>query len=275
MHLGRHRRIFAIGALLALGLTAVAAADTRGKGAAAAPAPAITVCYTPAAGTLRFVSPRSACRRGERRLTWARRGPSGDRGATGLAGPQGPAGAAGDRGASGPPGPGGPQGPAGPQGAPGPQGLAGLQGDPGPQGLQGDPGLQGLQGDPGPQGLQGDPGLQGLQGDPGPQGLQGIPGLPGLPGPSGSQLPPAQSVTSSAGALAGTIVSATATCPSGTKILGGGGTNTVSNANQYNRVAPVQSYPSAAGAWTVAVRVITTLGPAVTLTVVAHAVCTV
>jgi len=45
--------------------------------------------------------------------------------------------------------------------------------------------------------------------------------------------------------------------------------------NQYNRVALVESYPSAANAWTVTVRVNANLGGVVTLTVVAYAVCTV
>ena len=129
--------------------------------------------------------------------------------------------------------------------------------------MQGDPGEQG------PEGPQGDPGSQGAQ------GVQGTPGPQGPAGPSNSQRPPAQSVTSAAAAPANTIVSATVTCPSGTKILGGGGTYTVSNANQYSRVAIVQSYPSAANAWTFAVRVNTALGAGVTLTVSTYAVCTV
>ncbi len=57
--------------------------------------------------------------------------------------------------------------------------------------------------------------------------------------------------------------------------MGGGGTYTVSNAAQFNRVALVQSYPSAANAWTVTVRVNTALGAGVTLTVSTYAVCTV
>ena len=88
-------------------------------------------------------------------------------------------------------------------------------------------------------------------------------------------MPPGQSATSAAAAAAGTVVSATVTCPAGKKILGGGGTYTVSNANQYSRVAPLQSYPSAGNAWTSAVRVNTALGAGVTVTVTTYAVCTV
>ena len=57
--------------------------------------------------------------------------------------------------------------------------------------------------------------------------------------------------------------------------MGGGGTYTVSNAAQFNRVAIVQSYPSAANAWTVTVRVNQALGAGVTITLSTYAVCTV
>jgi hypothetical protein len=87
-------------------------------------------------------------------------------------------------------------------------------------------------------------------------------------------VPPASSVTSAAGAAAGTIVSAVVTCARGKKILGGGGTYTVSNASQYSRVSAVQSYPSGSDAWTFTARVDSNLGTAVTVTVAAYAVCT-
>ena len=72
-----------------------------------------------------------------------------------------------------------------------------------------------------------------------------------------------------------TLFTVTKTCPGTTVIMGGGGTYSVSNAAQHNRVALLQSYPSAANAWTVTVRVNTALGAGVTLTVSAYAVCTV
>ena len=70
-------------------------------------------------------------------------------------------------------------------------------------------------------------------------------------------------------------VAVTSTCPAGKKIFGGGETYTVSNAGQTDRVAVVQSYPSAADAWTVTVRVNQNLGGSVTITLSVYAVCTV
>lgn len=111
-------------------------------------------------------------------------------------------------------------GPPGPQGPQGEQGPPGPQGDPGPQGEQG---LPGPQGDPGPQGEQG---LPGPQGDPGPQGEQGLPGPQGDPGPQGEQGPPGvsgyQVVTAFSASSALRRQSATAICPGGKTVLGGG-----------------------------------------------------
>jgi hypothetical protein len=73
----------------------------------------------------------------------------------------------------------------------------------------------------------------------------------------------------------GTVVSATATCPAGKKILGGGGSYTVSNSGQVSRVALIASFPSAANAWTTSVRANQGLGSGVTVTVSTYAVCTV
>jgi maltoporin len=73
----------------------------------------------------------------------------------------------------------------------------------------------------------------------------------------------------------GTTVTATATCPAGKKILGGGGSYTVSNASQANRVGLIASYPSAANAWTVTARVHQGLSSGFTTTVTTYAVCTV
>jgi hypothetical protein len=83
------------------------------------------------------------------------------------------------------------------------------------------------------------------------------------------------SSTSAAGALAGTTVTATATCPAGKKIVGGGASYTVSNSTQTNRVALVESFPSAARAWAASVRVNQALSSSVTVTVRTYAVCTV
>lgn len=54
-------------------------------------------------------------------------------------------------------------GPAGPQGLPGPQGTPGPKGDPGIQGPQGIPGPTGVPGQPGPQGAQGTSGISGYE----------------------------------------------------------------------------------------------------------------
>jgi hypothetical protein len=72
---------------------------------------------------------------------------------------------------------------------------------------------------------------------------------------------------------AGQTYSLTSTCPAGKKIVGGY-TYSVSTAGQTNRVS-VDSYPSAADTWTVAVRVHQNLGGAVTISLSVYAVCTV
>jgi hypothetical protein len=75
----------------------------------------------------------------------------------------------------------------------------------------------------------------------------------------------------------GESYSLTSTCPSGKKILSGGYSYSVSNANQTNRVAVLFSYPSSASAWVVTVRVNQNLTPAATntITLSVYAVCTV
>ena len=59
-------------------------------------------------GALRVVARATACRSGERPLSWNRRGPTGPAGPSGPTGPAGPAGAAGANGATGAQGPAGP-----------------------------------------------------------------------------------------------------------------------------------------------------------------------
>jgi hypothetical protein len=88
----------------------------------------------------------------------------------------------------------------------GPQGPAGLTGPAGPAGPQGDPGPAGADGAQGPAGPQGDPGADGAQG---PQGDPSISGYEVVRGPT---------VTGGGGTY-----TATATCPAGKKVLGGGG----------------------------------------------------
>jgi len=217
-------------------------------------------CYLNGTGALRLISTARRCRANETRATWSRRGRPGLAGPVGPAGVQGPQGAQGLQGAQGAQGERGAQGPAGPAG---PAGADGPQGDPGAVGPQGPTGLDGPQGSPGPQGPQGPPGPQGATGATGPAG------------PSDSQVLAPVAMTSTAGANAGTVISAVATCPASKTILGGGASYSLSNAAQTNRVSLLTSSPSAADAWTVTARVNQNLGGTVTVTVSAYAVCTV
>jgi hypothetical protein len=84
----------------------------------------------------------------------------------------------------------------------------------------------------------------------------------------------AVSGTSAAGLNAGQSYSLTSTCPAGKKIISGGYTYSVSTAGQTNRVS-VDSYPSAADAWTVTVKVNQGLGGSVSISLSVYAVCTV
>lgn len=112
----------------------------------------------------------------------------------------------------------GAMGPAGPQGEPGQRGLPGEQGppgEPGPQGEQGPQGPQGEPGAPGPIGPTGPVGPPGTAGPPGEQGPQGEPGPQGEQGPPGA-VPEIVYVTQAG------VFSATAMCPAGYKVTGGG-----------------------------------------------------
>ncbi|HET6643086.1 MAG TPA: hypothetical protein VFG93_07410 [Gaiellaceae bacterium] len=82
------------------------------------------------------------------------------------------------------------------------------------------------------------------------------------------------SATTLVSAPLGTIATATATCPTGKKIMGGGITLSTSVANQLNRATPRENYPSAANAWT-GTLVITSALVGSTATINVYAVCTV
>jgi hypothetical protein len=191
-------------------------------------------CFDEVTGALRVVHAAHGCKRDEGRISWSRKGsPTVKRG---LRGPGGARGAPGPAGASGPPGPMGPQGPAG---------------DPGPQGQQGTAGERGPRGE------------SGAQGDPGP---------PGPPGPSASQLVVSAPVSTPFNAVGGTMFTATAACPAGKTVFGGGGQVTVSLTTQLGRAALKESYPSGPSQWT-AVGVVTTTLVGSFATVTARAVC--
>jgi hypothetical protein len=122
----------------------------------------------------------------------------------------------------------GQRGTAGAPGDLGPQGAAGPQGSPGPQGSAGPAGPRGLEGPQGP------PGPSGPQGDTGPIGDTGQPGISNYHDVSVSAQMTARNQT------------ITATCPAGTRVLGGGA------AANSERVTFVASQPTAdASGWVV------------------------
>ena len=155
-------------------------------------------------------------------------------------------------------------GPQGPQGDPGPAGPQGPQGDAGPAGPQGP------QGDPGTAGVQGPQGAAGEKGDAGPVGPQGP---QGEPGPSGAQRIEGAVVSSPAAYGSGNQTTATATCPEGKTILGGGARVTSSNGAEDGRVILSSSYPSDDHTWTAIATVRSTLAADVTMDVQAFALC--
>jgi len=231
----------ALAGLVLLGVVVLpsATASSARPGQAGIPNAAGTYagCYAKADGFLRLVSTARRCRPTELRAIWNRHG---------VRGPAGPAGEDGAPGATGPQGPAGVPGSHGTAGVPGSQGGSGPEGDPGPEGPAG---AQGPAGDVGPEGPQGDP------------------------GPAGSQLVNGSPVTSTANAPRNTTVTATASCPAGTVLLGGGGQATTT-ASQKERAHLSMSYPSSATTWTAVGTVgISALGSGQTMTVTAYALC--
>ncbi len=137
----------------------------------------------------------------------------------------------------------------------GPQGPTGAQGAPGVQGVQGAPGSQGPQGatgSPGPPGPQGATGLTGKQGAPGPAGAQGAPGPTGPSGASGTIVASAATsgatVVSAADPAVGTTVIATASCPQGEIVLGGGAQVSATGFDGKN-VTLRSSFPAGSNGW--------------------------
>jgi Collagen triple helix repeat (20 copies) len=94
---------------------------------------------------------------------------------------------------------------------------AGSQGPAGPAGPRGFPGATGPQGPVGPAGAAGAKGAAGTPGPAGPAGAKGASGV------ASSSVVQGTAVTSIADPTAGTITSATASCPAGRVLLGGGG----------------------------------------------------
>ena len=80
-------------------------------------------------------------------------------------------------------------------------------------------------------------------------------------------------MTSAANAPRNTLITASATCPAGKVLLGGGGSVTTT-APQKERATLVASYPATADAWTaIGVVGISALGVGRTMTVTAYGLC--
>jgi len=91
-------------AALLLGLVAtLTVAVGAATGAGRTPA-VVTACASKSDGSLRLVDTKKSCRKGERALTWNKRGVPGSDGVDGTNGAAGAAGPAGERGAAGAPG---------------------------------------------------------------------------------------------------------------------------------------------------------------------------
>lgn len=162
---------------------------------------------------------------------------------------------------------------------PGPKGEKGDAGEMGPQGPTGIQGIQGQVGPHGLQGLKGDAGLTGLQGPVGPKGDMGASGTIATQIIEGSPV----SITSNPYAtIEGNLV-ATATCPSGKSVLGGGAKYSMANGSDnsnpfsnaiYNDSAHLtQSFPSSTDSWQVNVEYYKTPGATVDIHLTAYAIC--
>ncbi|MFB9371386.1 SH3 domain-containing protein [Kitasatospora albolonga] len=117
----------------------------------------------------------------------------------------------------------GPQGPQGPKGDPGAAGTPGAKGDPGTAGAQGPKGDPGAAGTAGAQGPKGDPGAAGAQGPKGDPGAAGAQGPKGDPGPAKTlETQEVVGATVNEPSAKDGKVTATAVCPAGTKVVGGG-----------------------------------------------------
>jgi hypothetical protein len=162
----------------------------------------------------------------------------------------------------GPPGPPGPSGPVGPAGPVGPGGPAGTVGPAGPVGTTGPAGPGGAMGPAGPTGPAGPPGPAG------PAGRAG--------GLAGYEV--AYSDTGFIPAVAGDEQYATAVCPSGKVVLGGGAVYSYSVVDGLHPIM-ARSYPDLdlfgrpQGTWTVVVRVLDVRVPGTTWSIRAFAVC--
>lgn len=139
------------------------------------------------------------------------------------------------------------------------QGLPGKAGPPGKTGPPGADGKDGQDGQDGQDGLDGEDGFDGLDGVDGKDGKDGPPGPPGPPGSLATQIVAGSTGSTASDALSGTRFEATAGCPAGMKVLGGGGQVAVSVAEQLGRATLVESFPTDESTWKVVGAVTTTL----------------
>ena len=126
---------------------------------------------------------------------------------------------------AGPTGPTGAQGPiglTGPSGADGTNGTDGLDGAPGANGTNGNDGLAGVDGAAGADGAQGLAGADGAAGAPGTNGTNGTDGAPGTNGTDGLAVAGLVRIQQNSAFDFVATKSAFASCPVGTKVLGGG-----------------------------------------------------
>lgn len=122
-----------------------------------------------------------------------------------------------------------------------------IVGEPGPTGAKGDKGDKGATGPAGP---QGNPGSSGSPGPQGPQGPSGPPGDTGPPGPAGPGLKGLHIVSFETDTNATDNKSAAISCPTGERVISGGGGVTPEN----GRVNLVRTVPFISGdnsGWTV------------------------
>jgi hypothetical protein len=158
----------------------------------------------------------------------------------------------------------------------GPQGPAGVQGAAGPQGIQGVPGAQGATGPQGVAGPRGATGLTGVQGPAGAAGATGPRGPSGATGASGnvvaSTVVPGAPVLTATDPPVGTAATATAACPQGEIVLGGGAQVSAPGAS-VKSVVLRSSFPTTTNGWRATGSVIAPLGAADQMTVRPYVLC--
>jgi hypothetical protein len=97
-------------------------------------------------------------------------------------------------------------------------------------------------------------------------------GPAGATGPTASQVVTGTPQSTADDPSLGDTVAATATCPAGTVLLGGGGTVINDEAGSPQKTVLVKTYPSSGTVWT-AVGVVTGNLPTAKMTVQAYAIC--